>query len=87
MTIKFSSASRTSDPSEGELRWSKSERAISRKGFDWALNQELQEVIQQAKQMAAEIKQPSELRGLEHHLTERREEIDRKYEYRDSTLR
>jgi hypothetical protein len=54
--------------------------------FDRALNQELQEVIQRAKKMAAEIKVPSELWELEHHLTQRRKEIDRKYEYRASKL-
>ena len=86
MTIPFSSAGRASDPSKGELRWSKSERAIARKAFDHALNQELQEVIQQAKQMAAEVKEPFELWELEHHLTQRRKEIDRKYEYRASKL-
>ena len=43
-------------------------------------------MIQQAKQMAAEIKEPSELWELEHHLTQRRKEIDRKYEYRASKL-
>lgn len=87
MTIKFSSASRASDPGEGELKWSKSERAIARKAFEHALNQELQEVIQQAKQIAAEVKEPSELWELERHLTQRRKEIDRKYEYRASKLR
>ena len=44
-------------------------------------------MIQQAKQMAAEVKEPSELWELEHHLTQRRKEIDRKYEYRGSKLR
>lgn len=68
------------------MRWSKSERAIARKAFDHALNQELQGVIQQAKQMAAAIKQPSDLWELEHHLTQRRKEIDHKYEYRGSKL-
>ncbi len=86
MTIPFSSAGRASGPREGELRWSKSERATARKAFDHALNQELQEVIQQAKQMAAAIKQSSDLWDLEHHLTQRRKEIDRKYEYRASKL-
>jgi hypothetical protein len=86
MTIPFSSAGRPGDPSTGELRWSKSERAIARKALDHALNQELQEVIQQAKQMAAEIRKPFELWELEHHLTQRRQEIDRKYEYRASKL-
>ena len=43
-------------------------------------------MIQQAKQMAAEVKEPSELWELEQHLTQRRKEIDRKYEYRGSKL-
>ena len=86
MTIPFSPAGRANDPMKGELRWSKSERATARKAFDHALNQELQEVIQQAKQMAAAIKQSSDLWDLEHHLTQRRKEIDRKYEYRTSKL-
>ncbi len=77
MTIPFSPAGRANYPMKGELRWSKSERATARKAFDHALNQELQEVIQQAKQMAAAIKQPSELWELEHH---------RKYEFRVSKL-
>ena len=43
-------------------------------------------MIQQAKQMAAVIKKPSDLWELEHHLTQRRKEIDHKYEYRASRL-
>ena len=87
MPIPFPSAFANNLPKEGELKWSKSERAIARKAFDHALNQELQGVIQQAKQMAAEVKEPSELWQLERHLTQRRKEIDRKYEYRGSKLR
>ena len=86
MPIPIPSAAPASHPREDELRWSKSERAIARKAFDHALKQELQEVIQQAKQMAAAIKEPSDLWELEHHLTQRRKEIDRKYEYRASKL-
>lgn len=86
MTIPFPSPVPDNHPRESELRWSKSERAIARKAFDHALNQELQEVIQQAKQMAVAIKQASDLWELEHHLTQRRKEIDRKYEYRASKL-
>jgi hypothetical protein len=87
MTIPFSSAGRPSDSSGGELRWSRSERAIARKAFDHTLNRELQEVIRQAKQMAAEVKEPYELWELEQYLTQRRKEVDRKYEYRSSKLR
>ena len=86
MPIPFRPGVPGSNPKEGELRWSKSERAIARKAFDHALKQELQEVIQQAKQMAAAIKQPSDLWELEQHLTQRRKEINYKYEYRASRL-
>lgn len=86
MTIPFPSAGPASHYREDELRWSKSERAIARKAFDQALNQELQEVIQRAKQMAAEVKEPYELWELEQYLTQRRKEIDRKYDYRYSQL-
>ena len=63
-----------------ELKWSSTERAIARRCFDRALRQELDAAIQTAKQMAAKIQQSSELWELEHHLTELRKEIDRKYE-------
>ena len=86
MPIPFPSAVPHSHHREDELRWSKSERAIARKAFDHALNQELEEVIQQAKQMAAAIKHASDLWDLEHHLTQRRKEINQKYEYRGSKL-
>ena len=84
MPIPFPSVAPNSHSTPHELRWSKSERAIARKAFERALKQELQEVIEQAKQMAAAIKHPSELWQLEHHLTQRRKEIDRKFEYRAS---
>jgi hypothetical protein len=69
-----------------ELKWSSTERAIARRCFDRALRQELDVAIQSAKQMAAKIQQSSELWELEHHLTELRKEIDRKYEYKYSKL-
>jgi hypothetical protein len=43
-------------------------------------------VIQQAKKMASQIQQSSDLWGLERYLTQRRKEIDRKYHYRYSQL-
>jgi hypothetical protein len=80
------SATQDSYPYQNEPVWSKSEKAIARKAFDAALKRELHEVIQEAKQMASRIKQPSDLWNLEHYLTERRKEIDRKYDYRYSQL-
>ena len=61
-------------------------KAIARAAFDAALGQELHEVIQEAKRMANEIQKSSDLWDLERHLTQRREEIDRKYDFRGSRL-
>ncbi len=86
MPIPFPSAVLDNLPTAGAMRWSKSERVAARKAFDHALQQELQELIQQAKRMAAEVNQPSDLWELEHHLMQRRKEIDRKHDYRYSQL-
>jgi len=80
------SATQYTYPNQLEPIWSRSEKAIARKAFDAALGQELREVIQEAKKMANEIQQSSDLWDLEHHLTQRRKEIDRKYDFRGSRL-
>ena len=71
---------------QNESIWSRSEKAIARAAFDSALRQELHEVIQEAKRMANEIQQSSDLWDFEHYLTQRRKEIDRKYDFRGSRL-
>src|ERR1700726_1828315 len=73
-------------PQQNEPTWSKSEKVIARTAFDAALGRELHEVIQEAKRMASQIQQSSDLWDLEHYLTQRRKEIDRKYDYRYSQL-
>jgi hypothetical protein len=80
------SATQDSYPYQNEVIWSRSEKAIARKAFDAALGRELHEVIQRTKQMANKIQQSSDLWDLEHYLTKRRKEIDRKYDYRYSQL-
>jgi hypothetical protein len=84
----MTSPSATQDryPYQNEPTWSRSERAIARTAFDAALGRELHEVIQEAKKMANLVQQSSDLWDLEHYLTQRRKEIDRKYDYRDSQL-
>ncbi|HET6178959.1 MAG TPA: hypothetical protein VFE61_18665 [Candidatus Sulfotelmatobacter sp.] len=67
-------------------KWTGAEKAIARRAFDRALQQELQAVMRKAKSMAAKIEQPSDLWELEHYLTESRREIDRQYDYRYSML-
>ena len=73
-------------PHPNEPIWSRSEKAIAGAAFDAALGRELHEVIQEAKRMANEIQKSSDLWDLEHHLTQRRKEIDRTYDFRGSRL-
>ena len=80
------SATPNTYPYKNEPMWSKSEKAIARTAFDAALKRELQEVMRKTKQMANQIKEPADVWELEHYLTERRKEIDRKYDYRYSQL-
>ena len=81
------SATQNTYPYQNEPTWSKSEKAIARTAFDAALKRELQDVMRKTKQMANQIKEPADVWELEHYLTERRKEIDRKYDYRYSQLR
>ena len=73
-------------PNKHEPIWSRSEKTVARRAFDAALGRELHEVIQEAKQMANEIQKSSDLWGLEHHLTQRRKEVNRKFDSRCSRL-
>jgi len=84
--MSSASATPNSYPYQNEPTWSKSEKAISRTAFDAALEREINQVIQEAKQKADQIKEPADLWDLEHYLTERRKEINRKYDYRYSEL-
>jgi hypothetical protein len=81
------SATPNTYPYQNEPTWSKSEKAIARTAFDAALKRELKDVMHKTKQMANQIKEPADVWELEHYLTERREEINRKYDYRYSQLR
>jgi hypothetical protein len=72
--------------STSDMTWSRSEKAIARQAFDAALKRELHELMQEAKEIAGQIKQPSDLWDLQEYLTQRRKEIDHKYNYRYSRL-
>ena len=74
-------------PYQNEPIWSRSEKAIARKAFDAALKRELHELMQETKKMASQIQQSSDLWDLEHYLTERRKDINRKYDPRGSRLK
>ena len=72
--------------SASDMTWSRSEKAIARKAFDAALQRELHELMQEAGEIAGQIKLPSDLWDLQEYLSQRRKEIDRKYDYRYSQL-
>ena len=80
------SATQDSYPYQNEPIWSRSEKIIARTAFDAALGRELHEVIQETQKMASRIQHSSDLWDLEHYLTQRRKEIDSKYDYRYSRL-
>lgn len=73
-------------PHPNEPNWSRPERATARKVFDAALQRELQDVVQKAKQMANQIREPADVWELESYLTRRRKDIDGKYDFRTSRL-
>lgn len=80
------SAAQDRYPYQNKPIWSRSEKIVARKAFDAALGRELHEVIQETQKMASDIQQSSDLWDLEHYLTQRRKEIDRKYDFRGSRL-
>ena len=55
------SATQDSYPYQNEPIWSRSEKVTARTAFDAALRRELHEVMQQAKKMASQIQQSSDL--------------------------
>jgi len=80
------SAAQNRHSHRNEPDWSGTERNIARKVFDAALTRELQQVMREAKHMANKIKEPADVWNLEHHLTQRRKDIDRRYDFRSSRL-
>jgi photoprotection regulator FRP-like protein len=80
------SATPNTYPYRNEPMWSRSEKAIARRLFDVALKRELQDVLQERKQKANQIKETANVWALERYLTQRRKEIDRKYDFRTSQL-
>src|SRR6202140_3038306 len=80
------SATQGTYPYPNEPTWLRSEKAIARTVFDAALKRELQDVMHRTKQRANQINKPADLWDLEHYLTQRRKDIDSKYDFRSSRL-
>jgi len=80
------SGTQSSYPYRNELTWSRSERAIARAVFDAALKRELNQLMQETKQKANQINEAEDMWALERFLTQRRKDIDNKYDFRFSRL-
>jgi Photoprotection regulator fluorescence recovery protein len=69
-----------------ELRWTEAEKKLSRRAFEVALQAELADVLQDFKARAAAVQTPDDMWPIEHFLSQRRRELDAKYDYRYSQL-
>ena len=68
------------------LKWSESEKKLSRRVFDAALTTELGEIMSDFKSRAAQLSTPQDMWDLEDYLARKRRMIDEKYDYRYSQL-
>ena len=69
-----------------ELRWTEAEKKLSRRAFEVALQAELANILQDFKARAAAVQTPDDMWPIEHFLSQRRRELDAKYDYRYSQL-
>jgi len=69
-----------------EINWSKSEKVIARRAFDTAYKRECDAIITKLKEMVVKAKEPDDIWQIHNYLTEQREAIDEKYDYRYSIL-
>ena len=68
------------------LKWSESEKKLSRRVFEAALAAELSETMSEFKSMAAAAATPQAMWALEEYLARKRHDMDSKYDYRYSQL-
>jgi hypothetical protein len=69
-----------------DFKWSKTEKKIARVAFDKAYQRECSDLIEKIHTKAGEITGPDNIWRFHDYLTEKRDEIDKKYDYRYSKL-
>ncbi len=69
-----------------DFKWSKTEKKIARVAFDKAYRRECSDLIEKIRKKAGEIIEPDNIWRFHDFLTEKRDEIDEKYDYRYSVL-
>jgi len=69
-----------------EFEWSPQEKRIARQAFENALHRELEAVVTEVKKRAEELSEASDVWNLERYLSERRKQIDQRFDYRYTVL-
>ena len=69
-----------------DFKWSKTEKRISRSAFDKAYERECEDIVKNLNTKVKKIKSPEDLWRVHDFLTDKREDIDEKYDYRYSKL-
>ena len=68
------------------LTWSKTEKLVAKTAFEKAYRKECEAIVQELKGNVASVKEPGDLWHVLDFLTKKRNEIERKYDYRYSVL-
>lgn len=68
------------------LKWSESEKKVARRAFDAALRKECTAIMKRLKSLATNAENPEDIWAIHDYLTEQRQSIDAKYDYRYSQL-
>jgi hypothetical protein len=69
-----------------DFKWSKTEKKIARAAFEMAYHRECSDIIEKIRTKAKKISEPDNIWRFHDFLTEKRDEIDEKYDYRYSKL-
>ncbi len=69
-----------------DFKWSKTEKKVARAAFEKAYQRECLDIIEKIRTKAKKISKPDNIWRLHDFLTQKRGEIDEKYDYRYSKL-
>jgi hypothetical protein len=69
-----------------DFKWSGAEKQVAKRAFNAALEREYGKLMHQTREMATEMREGADLWRVHDFLTDKRREIDQKYDYRYSQL-
>jgi hypothetical protein len=69
-----------------DFKWSNAEKQVAKQAFNAALGREYGKLMHQTREMAGKMQEGADLWRLHDFLTDKRREIDEKYDYRYSQL-